>query len=106
MQNPDNLLLTLAERIRNLRVGFNLSQEELAIKMYKDKQFIQRIESGKYNPHFITIAAIADALNVPLSILVNIKTTNQKTLYCSNHTCRKFNQHSHYFNNGGAIVSC
>src|ERR1017187_7217893 len=93
LEQHNNSIGDLAKRIKYLRVKHNLSQQELANRMGKDKTLVYRIESGKHDTRYTTLVATADAMEVPLSSITNIKTHNQKILYCTNHKCKKFNQH-------------
>jgi len=48
------------------------SQQELAYKMNREKQSIQRLEQAKVNPGFLFLRDIAKAFDVPLRILMDI----------------------------------
>ena len=54
----------LAENILKHRKKLNLSQEELAHRIGKDKQFINRYEVQGANPTAFTLKKLADALGV------------------------------------------
>ena len=47
-----------------------LTQTELAYRVWKDRQYLYKIESGKVTPNIFTIAMIALALEVTLSELL------------------------------------
>lgn len=47
-----------------------LTQTELARRVWKDRQYLYKIESGKVTPSIFTIAVIALALEVTLSELL------------------------------------
>jgi len=66
------------ERVRKLRLGRNLSQEELAFRAGVHRTYLGGIERGERNPSLKNIAAIAKALNITLSELFSFKTTNEK----------------------------
>jgi len=51
---------------RKLRVEKKFSQADLARRLEKDKQSIQRFESGKVNPTLLYLKDLADALDIPL----------------------------------------
>ena len=57
------------ERVRELRVGKGLSQEELAFKVGVHRTYLGGIERGERNPSLKNISAIAEALGVTLSEL-------------------------------------
>ncbi len=61
----------LAEKIFKLRNNLNLSQEQLAHKIGKDKQFINRYEIQGANPTAYTLVKLAKALNVTVSELLD-----------------------------------
>ena len=63
-------LSTLGPAIRALRLERGLAQRELAARARKHPTYISGIESGGRNPTFTTLAAIAQALDVPMSRLV------------------------------------
>ncbi len=70
----------LGKAIKKLRVEKKMSQATLAEKVGVSTPNISRYESGKQNPEFDKMKAIADALNVKMSDLiliaegVNVKT--------------------------------
>jgi transcriptional regulator with XRE-family HTH domain len=57
------------ERMRQLRLARNLSQEELAFKVGVHRTYLGSIERGERNPSLKNIAAIAKALDITLSEL-------------------------------------
>ncbi|MEV0307168.1 helix-turn-helix transcriptional regulator [Nonomuraea fuscirosea] len=52
-------------RLRDLRQGHGLSQEQLGEMAEVDRKTINRIENGMYSPHLDKVFQIADALSVP-----------------------------------------
>jgi transcriptional regulator with XRE-family HTH domain len=62
----------IAERITHLRKKAGLSQSELAMRMGKDKQWVQRLESGHHDPRISTLCTLAEGLQIPISILVEV----------------------------------
>lgn len=62
----DILLKDLGNRIRKIRKEKGMSQEQLAHKIYKDKQSIQRLESGNVNPSYIYLIQVCKGLEVEL----------------------------------------
>jgi transcriptional regulator with XRE-family HTH domain len=60
----------LGKNIRRLRQQKGLTQEELAFEAEIHLTSIGRIERGKRNPSLLVMASIADALSVPLSMLL------------------------------------
>jgi len=64
-------LKEFAAHARKVREGKNVTQAGLARKLEKDKQSIQRLESGNSNPTLLTLKDIADALEIPLKKLLD-----------------------------------
>lgn len=69
---PDPITPRLAElrrqfglRLRELREGRGLTQEQLGEMADVDRKTINRIENGMYSPHLDKVFQIADALSVP-----------------------------------------
>lgn len=52
------------EKVRELRKGENLSQEQLAEKIKRDPRTVVVIEGGKRNPTLHTISKLAKALGI------------------------------------------
>ncbi|MFF5670242.1 helix-turn-helix transcriptional regulator [Streptomyces hygroscopicus] len=71
---PDDWVLTrrraVGNRIRELRLWRNLSQERLAERCGVDRQTVNRIEMGHQAATIDTLIRIAQALAVPLTDLV------------------------------------
>lgn len=61
----------LGKRIVELREKKGWSQSDLARACHKDRQAIEKLESGKVNPTLYTLLEIANALEVSLSKLVD-----------------------------------
>jgi len=70
--NESELSKSLGARIRKLREEQNISQQDLAAICNFEKSNMARIESGRTNPTFLTLHKISVALNVSLSLLVDI----------------------------------
>jgi transcriptional regulator with XRE-family HTH domain len=66
----DDLRPALGLRVRALRDRLGLSQEELAERAELHWTYVSGIERGLRNPGLNILAALAHALNVPLSRLV------------------------------------
>lgn len=69
-RQPKNVLLRFGDRVRELRQAMSLSQEDFAAKCGLDRTYISGIERGKRNVALRNIEAIAKALDVPLSTLM------------------------------------
>jgi transcriptional regulator with XRE-family HTH domain len=59
MSQPDNLLVSFGERVRELRTALGLSQEELGFRSDLDRTHISDIERGKRNVSLVNISAVA-----------------------------------------------
>ena len=67
------LVTALGKRIRELRNKQEISQEDLANEADIPLSQIGRIERGETNPTISTLYVIANALNVELKVLVDLK---------------------------------
>lgn len=65
-------LKSIGERVRSIRKAKNISQEKLAELSGVHPTYISDIERGKVNASVYSYHMIANALDVPLSELVNI----------------------------------
>ena len=61
------------ERVRKLRREKGLSQEKLAFLSNMHRTYVGGIERGERNPSLKNIEAIAQALDIQLSELFNLK---------------------------------
>ena len=74
MPQPTNkeqkeLLIKLGERIRCIRHDKCLSLQEVANKIGKDNQSIQRLEKGGVNPSYIFLTEVCKGLGVDIKEL-------------------------------------
>ncbi|WP_073946541.1 helix-turn-helix domain-containing protein [Streptomyces kebangsaanensis] len=60
----------LGDRIRDLRLHANLTQEVLAEMTGIDRRTLQRIERGTSDPPYGSLLLIAQALDIPIADLV------------------------------------
>ena len=69
------LLKKVGKKIQNIRLKKGMSQVDLVgmIEGNIDTTNISRIESGRTNPTLYNLYRISQALNVPLTDLVNIE---------------------------------
>ena len=92
--------MKIGERIKELRVSLNMTQDELAkLTGYKSRSSIQKIESGKRDITQSTIVAFAKALQVSPSVIMGWKktlriiifqTTQTSKALCPLHQCEKY----------------
>lgn len=61
----------LGNKIREIRLKKELTQEELAHKAQLDYSYINQIENGKRNPSIDAVERIAKALGVKLKDLIS-----------------------------------
>ena len=71
MTHSKDVLVRFGVRVRELRTAVALSQEQFAEKCGLDRTYISGIERGKRNVALRNIEAIATALGVPLSGLMD-----------------------------------
>jgi len=64
-------LKKLGDNVRKLRIESGLSQVELATRIGRDKQSINRIEKGGHNPSAYILFEIAEVLKVDIKDLVD-----------------------------------
>jgi transcriptional regulator with XRE-family HTH domain len=63
----------IGERIRFLRESKGISQQNLAAVCNFEKANLSRIEAGRTNPTISTLYKISQALEVNISVLVDIQ---------------------------------
>lgn len=62
-------LIKLGERIRYIRHNKCMSLEDVASKIEKDRQSLQRLEKGGFNPSYIFLLEICKGLNIDIKEL-------------------------------------
>jgi len=65
--NQDKLLKKLGKKFKAIRRDKGLTQAQLAARVDKDQQSIQRFEKGRINPTYIYLMEICEGLEVELS---------------------------------------
>lgn len=78
---PKPFLKILGERIRTLRKAKKISQERLAELSSLHPTYISNMEQGKVNASIYSYYKVANALEIPLSELVNIPKVKVNTEY-------------------------
>lgn len=66
----DPILISIGSAIKRARLGYPLSQEELALKANIDRSHLGRIERGDNNVAILSLARIAHALDTTITKLV------------------------------------
>ncbi len=59
-------LVSIGNRVKNLRIDKGLSQEELARRIDFDRTYLSRVESGKQNMTVETLLKICEGLDVTI----------------------------------------
>ncbi|MFA6150521.1 MAG: helix-turn-helix transcriptional regulator [Chitinophagaceae bacterium] len=59
-------LIKLGERVRTVRQNKGLSLQDVADKIGKDRQSIQRLEKGGFNPSYIYLLEVCKGLEVEI----------------------------------------
>lgn len=62
--------MNLGKAIKSIRSQLGLTQNELALRAGISVSYLSMLEKNKRDPSFSTLEKIANALNIPLSILV------------------------------------
>ena len=70
--------MTIGEKITQLRVSADISQEQLAEKMYVSRQSVSKWETGNGFPDVSALSALADVLGVSERILLSGKLVSNR----------------------------
>lgn len=73
-----SLIQEFGQRIRNLRLEQDLSQEQLSFRTGFHRTYIGMIERGERNISLSHIAVFAKAFKLTVSELLNLKSVNPK----------------------------
>ena len=60
----------MGTRLRRLRTTKNMSQAALAKRAGLTREYVNKLEAGKQDPSLTTISALAKALGVPVTALL------------------------------------
>ncbi|MGG3308555.1 helix-turn-helix transcriptional regulator [Paenibacillus lautus] len=63
-------LLAFGRALRNIRKEKKLTQDELSLYSRVDRSYISELENGEKAPTLLTIIALARALHVKASVLI------------------------------------
>lgn len=70
-QAPSPHLETVARRVRQLRARRGMSRRILAAASGVSERYLAQLEAGKGNPSILVLAAIAEAMNIALDLLLD-----------------------------------
>jgi len=70
-QRQNSALVALGKAIRAARTERGISQEKLALLAEVDRSYVGRIERGDNNVAFLTLARLAEALDLKVAQLVH-----------------------------------
>ncbi|QDJ12138.1 Transcriptional regulator, Xre family (plasmid) [Roseomonas mucosa] len=70
--------MALGERVNALRVALGLSQEDFAAQAGLDRTYVSGIERGLRNPTLLVLLRLAQALEVPVTELLEEPPPRQK----------------------------
>ncbi|PZR07485.1 MAG: XRE family transcriptional regulator [Azospirillum brasilense] len=70
--------VALGERVNALRVALGLSQEDFAAQVGLDRTYVSGIERGLRNPTLLVLLRLAQALEVPVTELLEEPPPRQK----------------------------
>lgn len=71
--------MKLGEKIKQLRKNKGISQEELAIMLKINRNYLSRIETGKSEPTSTILKHIAEIFKIDLNSLLEIKNDDEST---------------------------
>lgn len=60
----------LGQRLKRLRLAQGLSQEALAVRAKITREYVNKLEAGRYDPTISVVQRLAKALKVTLADLV------------------------------------
>lgn len=69
VREKKNTLSIIGDNIRKIRLSHDMSQNQLAFEAGVSREFINKVESGKYNISVIKLEKIAQILEVEITVL-------------------------------------
>lgn len=69
------------DRLKQYRLDNNITQEELASKLFVSRQAISKYETGRSYPSFETMTAIANLIGISLDELISKEELAKETIY-------------------------
>ena len=71
--------MKLGEKVKQLRKNKGISQEELAVMLKINRNYLSRIETGKSEPTSTILKHIAEIFKIDLNSLLEIKSDEDST---------------------------
>jgi transcriptional regulator with XRE-family HTH domain len=68
--DKQKILNDLGEKIRKRRIELSISQKELGLRIDKDQQAINRLETGGINPSYIQLLEVCTGLELTIDELL------------------------------------
>lgn len=72
MANKKNILIVVGNNIRKIRLSQKMSQNQLAFEAGVTREFVNKVESGKYNISIINLEKLATILEVEIKDLLDV----------------------------------
>jgi transcriptional regulator with XRE-family HTH domain len=69
LKKDKDILILLGNNIRKARIKYNLTQAQLAFEANLTREFINKVETGKYNISVKKLSLIAECLGIKLKDL-------------------------------------
>jgi ribosome-binding protein aMBF1 (putative translation factor) len=76
--DPHPALKRLGQRIRELRVAKNWTQEDLAGESGLDRSYVSGLEVGRRNPTYLNLLKIAKTFGISLLALLDVAATARR----------------------------
>ena len=71
IKNTEANVMDIGKRITSARAAANLTQQELADKLFVSRDLVAKWEQGRRRPDYGTIVSIAEALSIPPDKLID-----------------------------------
>lgn len=68
--DKEKILKDLGNKVRERRIELGISQKELGLRVNKDQQAINRLETGGINPSYIHLLEVCTGLNLTIDELL------------------------------------
>lgn len=78
ISNKKIVLKNLGAHLKKLREAKNLTQFDVCCRINKDRQSLQRIESGNSNPTIYYLMELSEGLEVDIKEIVNFRIAEKR----------------------------